>query len=45
MLTKITDGQLTEMQLSQTVDKTMNDLDSDGDGKLDFNDFKKVFSS
>ncbi len=34
---------LTDVQLQQIVDKSILEGDSDGDGKISFDDFVKVF--
>ena len=44
VLKQLTGNSLTDSQLQQIVEKTVRDLDGDGDGKLRFEEFRKIFN-
>ncbi|CDW71952.1 calcineurin subunit b [Stylonychia lemnae] len=45
VLKQLVANSLTDTQLQQIVEKTILDLDQDGDGKLQFSEFKKIFQN
>lgn len=42
---KIVNNQLDDTQLHQIIDRIVNDLEPDEDGKLDFQQFSRIFAS